>query len=270
MFKKTRGILGTFFFHGAILTVVVIFGFSTPLPLPDEEGIIVNFGTDEFGIGDFEPSGNEIPEEETVSLPETRPLSTPEEANLSQDFEDAPVIEESQPEDATVPEDQVTPDEEEKLVEEQEEVVVPEEEVREVDERALFRNQDANNTSESEGITEGTGNQGNPTGSPESNNHLNVLSGGEGVPWSLDGRAPEGSLPIPEYNEQVEGTVVVRIKVDRDGKVTSAEAGVKGSNTTDRRLLEAARAAALKARFNSKPGAPLVQQGTLTYIFILQ
>ena len=50
----------------------------------------------------------------------------------------------------------------------------------------------------------------------------------------------------------------------------SAEPGVKGSNILDETLLEAARKAALKARFNSKSDAAYTQAGTITYHFVLQ
>jgi len=63
---------------------------------------------------------------------------------------------------------------------------------------------------------------------------------------------------------------VVRIRVDREGKVISAEPGYKGTNILDENLLEAARKAALKARFNAKADAAYTQTGTITYHFVLQ
>ena len=271
MRKRKNGILGTFIFHGAILLIIAIFGFSTPLPLPEEEGILVNFGTDEAGSGDTEPQFTEAGDREVIpQRQESASLIQEEETNLTQDFEEAPSIKDD-------PVDKTTTEQEQEVVNKEvsettgELVPEPVEVTREVNERALYKGrQDSNNTDEGEGITEGEGNQGSPTGSPDSDNYSNALSqGGGGVTWSLEGRNPI-SLPKPEYKYQVEGTVVVRIRVDRNGKVISAEAGVRGSNTADTRLLEAARDAALKARFDSNAAAAIQQQGTLTYRFILQ
>ncbi len=54
--KHKRGIIGTAIFHIIVLILLIFLGFFTPLPLPGEEGILVNFGTSENGFGDFEPS----------------------------------------------------------------------------------------------------------------------------------------------------------------------------------------------------------------------
>ena len=93
--------------------------------------------------------------------------------------------------------------------------------------------------------------------------------GNEGISYSLSGRTPQ-SLPLPTYNYQAEGIVVVEITVDRNGKVTSATPGVKGSHTLDENLLSAARKAAMAAQFDKYPDAPAFQKGTITYIFTMQ
>jgi hypothetical protein len=46
-----KGITGTVIFHTTLLIMVLIFGFSTPLPLPGEKGILINFGNTETGFG---------------------------------------------------------------------------------------------------------------------------------------------------------------------------------------------------------------------------
>jgi outer membrane biosynthesis protein TonB len=63
---------------------------------------------------------------------------------------------------------------------------------------------------------------------------------------------------------------VVDVSVDRSGKVTQAIPGTKGSTTLDEYLLRVAKEAALKARFDSKANAPVIQKGTITYNFILR
>ena len=82
----------------------------------------------------------------------------------------------------------------------------------------------------------------------------------------LQGRSLKGSLPKPSYNAQIEGTVVVQIKVDQYGKVIEAVPGAAGTTVTDKGLWNAARNAAMGANFST--GAD-VQIGTITYIFKL-
>jgi TonB family protein len=79
-----------------------------------------------------------------------------------------------------------------------------------------------------------------------------------------------GSLPEPEYAVNKSGTVVVKISVDQYGTVISATPGTTGTTVQDRTLWEAARKAALKAKFNLSANAPAVQEGTITYIFKLK
>ena len=257
-------------FHTGLLAFAILFGFATPLPLPEEEGILINFGTDDFGAGDEEPMYSEIPEESTPPPQEAVSPTESTEEIISQDFEEAPVVTEKPQEkpQADKQEEVITPEEITKpVVEEQ---PPPEKEPPKVNERALYKGSKDTDATGSEGITEGEGNQGSITGSPDSDNYADGLSsGGGGINFSLAVRNPV-SIPKPEYNSQVSGTIVVRIRVNRDGKVISAEPGVKGSNILDETLLEAARKAALKARFNSKSDAAYTQAGTITYHFVLQ
>ena len=55
----------------------------------------------------------------------------------------------------------------------------------------------------------------------------------------------------------------------RMGNVINAITGAKGSTTLNKRLLEQAKLAALKTKFESKPTAPLKQQGKIIYSFRL-
>ena len=272
MGRSKKGIVGTIVFHTGLLAFAILFGFVTPLPLPEEEGIIINFGTDQTGFGDQEPMYSEIPEQSTPPPQEAVTPTESTEEIISQDFEEAPVVAEKPQKKPEVEKQEkvITPEENVKPVEEVT-PPPPEEEPPKVNERALYKGRsNTDNTSGSEGITEGEGNQGSITGSPDSDNYADGLSsGGGGINFSLSGRNPV-SLPKPEYNAQVSGTIVVRIRVNREGKVISAEPGVKGTNILDESLLEAAKKAALKARFNSKADAAYTQAGTITYHFVLQ
>jgi len=63
---------------------------------------------------------------------------------------------------------------------------------------------------------------------------------------------------------------VVRILVDSYGNVTSASPGIEGTTVQNRILWEAARKAALQARFNVSGSAPAIQEGRITYVFTLK
>lgn len=91
----------------------------------------------------------------------------------------------------------------------------------------------------------------------------------QGTSYDLTGRQAL-FLSIPQYASGGEGTVVVEVTIDRDGRVTAATSGVKGSTTLDETLLRVAKEAALTSRFDRKPDAPILQKGTITYIFTLK
>ena len=105
------------------------------------------------------------------------------------------------------------------------------------------------------GHPEGNTEEGNPEGRPTAR---------------LEGRTVMGNLPLPEYDVAKSGTVVVRILVDQYGTVTNAVPGVQGTTVQDATLWEAARQAALKAKFNISASAPAIQEGTISYIFTLK
>ena len=90
------------------------------------------------------------------------------------------------------------------------------------------------------------------------------------VTANLSGRSVIGSLPLPAYNSQNQGRVVVEITVNQNGEVTKATAVGRGSTVQDNKLWSAAVEAAKKAKFNVKKDAPIFQTGTITYVFSLK
>jgi colicin import membrane protein len=261
MKSKTKGIVVSFVVHITIIVLLILFGFSTPLPLPGEEGILINFGTDDFGSGLREPRPS--PRERVQQVQQTPDRE--EQASLTQDFEEAPSIPNVKP----VP---VKPKEEEKkpIEKPKEEVKPVEEKPREVDRRTLFPGQKPTGDTSGEGSTGSQGNQGDAQGSTDSQNREGgTVSGGDGISFSLGGRAAL-SLPQPDYPSQKSGSVVVEVTVDRNGNVTNVRGGVRGSTTYDTQLINAAEVAARRARFDVSPNAPAYQTGTITYVFKLQ
>jgi len=110
-------------------------------------------------------------------------------------------------------------------------------------------------------------NTGSATGSINPITYYNTSCVSKYDGFQLLGRTLVGSFPQPEYDVREEGTVVVKIKVDRNGYVVGAEYSLKGSTTRDSRLVSAAIRAAIKARFNKDPNDPAFVYGTITYNF---
>ncbi len=291
--KHRRGITGTLIFHVGLVILFIFSGLITPLPLPEEEGILINFGTSSEGEGLIEPSATlqtqaieqaePIPSETAIQSEES------EEEILTQDFEEAPAVESKALEEKRKREEEVERQRLEKIEQErleelerqrQEElerqrIIAEQKRIQEITDRTRnaltnARN-NTDNTATGEGETTGQENQGSENGSVNSDNHSSRLSGlgDKGISYSLAGRTPQ-SLPKPEYNYQAEGIVVVEVTVNQNGNVTKATAGVKGSTTLDNNLLRAAQKAALAAKFDRQPNAAAFQKGTITYHFLLQ
>ena len=112
----------------------------------------------------------------------------------------------------------------------------------------------------------GEGLQGMPTGNSSEGKSEGV--GGYGT-FDLNGRSlGTGGLPMPVYNVQDEGRVVVTITVNPAGQVIHTSIN-KRTNTANAALRKAAEDAARKARFNAVDGVNN-QTGTITYYFKLK
>ncbi|MFO8054525.1 MAG: energy transducer TonB [Bacteroidales bacterium] len=242
----SAGLIGTLLFHGIIVVLLLIFGFTTPLPLPEEQGVVVNLGYSGHGMGDIQPRepAEQIASSSSSAADESEEVAT-------QNTEDAPELSSSSGEQQT----QETGENREAAPDESQ-----------VDENLTYPGR---RTSEggSEGQTGEPGDQGAPGGDPGADNYQGS-PGGEGgnVDYSLSGRYSR-ELPEPPKDFREQGKVVVKIWVNREGNVIKAEPGQKGSTTGDSQLYRMAKKAAMNARFNKKNDAPEVQTGTITYTF---
>ena len=112
----------------------------------------------------------------------------------------------------------------------------------------------------------GEGLQGSPTGNAAEGKSTGI--GGYDT-FDLNGRSlGPGGLPMPVYNVQEEGRVVVTITVNPAGQVIHTSIN-KRTNTANAALRKAAEDAAKKARFNTVGGVNN-QTGTITYYFKLK
>ncbi|MGB0881042.1 MAG: energy transducer TonB, partial [Polaribacter sp.] len=119
-----------------------------------------------------------------------------------------------------------------------------------------------------EGDDKKSGVKGNEKGDPNSSKYYGNTGSGDGGNYNLSGRKAL-SKPIEKPDCQEEGIVVVRIQVDKNGRVINAIPGVKGSTNTATCLLKPAKAAALKTKWNADGNAPSKQTGTIIYKFTL-
>jgi colicin import membrane protein len=270
-------------------------GFHTPFPPPGEEGILINFGNSDLGLGPADPASSQPavqPQQEEVKPVETKPVPSEttdaREEILTQDMEKSVALESKKVEKKK----EKTPEqiEQERLEKERIEKIKAEERVRieqerlekiekekkeqqakEINQRIgnLFSQGKSDGTSGSEGIAGGEGNQGKTTGSVDSKNYGDGSGlGDKGISFSLAGRSAV-YLPAITDESQKEGIVVVEIKVNNKGDVISAIPGGRGTTIQDAYLFKIAKEAALKVRFNEKPSAP-DQIGTISIRFVLE
>ena len=117
------------------------------------------------------------------------------------------------------------------------------------------------------GKTGKPGNQGDPNGDPNAKKLEGISTGSGTVGGGLGDR---GVLSAPKItdNSQKQGTVVVRVCVNKTGAVISSEFTQRGSTTSDNRLKELAVSNAKKWKFSS--GGVDKQCGTITYRFRVQ
>ncbi len=138
------------------------------------------------------------------------------------------------------------------------------EETRTVNQRALFKM--------SKDGADKPANAGNPYAKQDTvataagtGGGLNPV-GNDALDEGLQGRGLVGSLPQPIYPAgNKSGKVVVRVVVNQAGAVIEASYDQTGSTTNDKALVDAAIAAARKARFTEAKA--FKQGGKITYIF---
>lgn len=264
----------TIFIHLLLVLFLILASFKVrpTMPVEVEEGLLVNFGFDETGQGLFEPA----PVAEALPSPPAAGETVEDDAILTQDFEEAPVVKKVEPTADELKRREEAAAERRRIEEENAEKKRLEDEQRrreQINDRtrnALGNAGNVGKSGTSEGVAGGEGNQGVETGAPGAPNYGPGGGVGNGAPSYRLGDRRVQSLPVPMYDNQTEGVVVVEISVDRKGNVTKAVAGVKGSTTLDEYLLREARNAALKAKFDSNDNAPLLQKGTITYNFKLR
>lgn len=245
--KKDKGIAaaGTIVVHALALLVLFLMAFRTPLPLPGEEGVEVDLGMMNQGMGNIQPEKPAIPQ---ATQPRQQPSKSKEDI-VTQNDDEAPALEKPK---NTKPK-QNKPVEEPKPT---------------VNQRAMYKGNNNPQAGGSEGITGQPGDQGNPNGLAGIKKYDGQGGKGDGTGYSLGGRGAK-SLHRPNDDFSEEGIVVVDIWVNRAGQVTRAEVSNKGTTLINNDMRQKAVQAALRSTFASDPNAPEEQHGTITYTFVI-
>jgi outer membrane biosynthesis protein TonB len=290
-FLDTRHKKKSFTLTTLLLSVFLLLLFYiglTYLDPPIENGIAVNFGTMDFGSGEVQPKEKVRSKPQRV---EPQPMEQvqqvePQEETVQEEPEPVEkVLTSNNEESIRIKQQQEAKrkaDEAAKKAKEEAERVESEkreaEEKKRQEQEAKKKNLDAliggigqsdGTTTGSEGDDDRAGDKGQPDGDPYATSYYGAPgSGSGGGGYGLNGRSLVNSGKVrQECNE--EGRVVVRITVDRSGKVIKAEPGVKGTTNTAPCLLDPARKTALSHRWNTDSNAPTQQIGFVVVNFKL-
>ena len=273
--SKITGIIGTLAVH--VLVVVLLLLLNLAVPEKQEEGgVPVMMGNTDLAQGSADPyTMTEVdvmpqPQPEIQNVPEPQPEV--EQPMITQQDEPSLKVKEEKPKEKKKSDTQskVTP---QKNKEESIETV---REKTEAEKRAEAEKTAAEAAANKIAGAFGKGAQMGSKGTATSGSGVQGRAEGNstagempGIAFDLNGRSlGQGGLPVPVYNVQEEGRVVVTIVVNPAGQVISTSIN-KRTNTVNPALRKAAMDAARKARFNSVDG-PDNQSGTITYYFRLR
>lgn len=270
--------------HTLILILGLLPFFTYPDPPPGQEGILVNLGLPDQGQGDenaaaAEPAREREVESQAEPEPERvneRPVEKPQKTEPTPQKD---IIKTEDP-DAIALREQKKREQAEQDRERREEDArqraevgarrkAAEEEARKKAEADKFKEGlDLGGLGKGKGNTGKAGNQGDPNGDPNAKNLEGVSSGKGNVGGGLDARGILAQGPGVKDNSQSVGNAVIRVCIDLDGKVTSAEFTQKGSSISDGGLKNKAIADARQWKFGK--GNVDSQCGTITYRFRVQ
>ncbi|NCT93700.1 MAG: hypothetical protein GXC72_04705 [Chitinophagaceae bacterium] len=256
------------------------------IPEPDfGEGIEVNLGNSETGLGDIAP---QIPGEPSATAEQnSAPVKSVEQTaqpNISGD--------ENETEEAAVVNKTVTKPVTKPIVKENPPVKKPVNTVvsnptpTPPKPKAVFKGGTSTTTSgngadsyngvRNQGVAGGTGDQGNPNGNPNSDSYKGNAASGNGGGGGTGGVNIRSGLTgrritkYPSFEDEFNeaATVMVNITVDQAGNVINATINPKGTSTTNINIRNIARQKAYLLKLNT--GSATEQTGTIAFVFKLR
>jgi TonB family protein len=261
---KRKALIISLILYVGLAILFLFVGLKYPDPPLEETGIeisMADFGYDDAGSGEYEPSMSSSSAEEISESSEAT-------EEVSEEIVQEEIVTQEESE-ISVPENTSESTNEVSEVTEQQEQAVEEPEPEPVINENLknvLGAWDKTSSSESEGSQPGTsGNEGIESGNVDGKGTF----GGNGSSFELGGRSMIAGPKIGEKPTE-EGKVVLNIWVDRQGNVLRTSNNLKESTVTSQYLFNLAEKAAKKAKFNPLPSATPEQRGKMTFIFILQ
>ena len=234
--KNMKAFGMTVLITGAIFLFLFLVSWTIPQPPPPpvDEGIEVNLGNSDFGMGKIPP---QIPgelsdaKETNTNPPQTSRAAAETQREVAENKEpDAPVVHTS-PKPEVKKNPAATENAETKKVTDKPVVNTP---LKPVKPKAVYaggknpnnggNNADSYNNVRNQGIAGGNGDQGKPNGNPNSDSYTGNGgrgNGGVSITNGLSGRRPVGDTRF-EDTYQYGGKVLVNVTVDENGKVTAA------------------------------------------------
>jgi hypothetical protein len=281
--KNQKAGLYTLLICGVLLTMLLLISWNMPFnpPTPVEEGLEVNLGNSDQGLGSnqpFLPNDPSKQDQEKYTPPKT--VSPTKEALKDVETDDkdpdpAPAVKQppvTKPEAKKIPEKDLTVKTPHKTVQP---AVNPTPAPPKP--KAVFHGVNGDGTGGNDadhfkpggnqGIAGGKGDQGKPGGDPNSTNYTGGGHGnGIAIAHGLQGRHISSTPSFTdEFNEKA--TVLIDVVVDASGIVTSAEYHPKGSTTADSRYKAIAIQNAKQVKFNKGSDE---SSGTLIFNFTLK
>ena len=267
---KIKGILFSSIFHLLFIISLFYFGLSYQIPPPEEKGISINFGFNSMKKIDDVDEVEVLPEIKKNSI--SNIITPPDNSVISQStLETIKVNKVNKKAKEPISEEQIVEKEVEAVKEKTEDSEKEDSEDLEtkneviekkiINPKALFSKKNKANKSVDE-------NKSFFGSEIDIKNNESYQNGDDGISFNLNGRNISTRV-VPNYDIQEEGIVVVLISVNRNGLVTNAITGAKGSTTFNSTLLQKAKKAALKTKFSINSKAPVSQQGKIIYNFKL-
>lgn len=269
---RSKSLAWTLGIHAILLLLFFFWKYQVPVIAPIEDlGMEVNLGTSADGSGDDQPMNTDDPASMAM-LASAAPIA-------SSESQDKSFMESDDPEAPSIVKPTTTAQKPSPVINKENQpkttnpnrsnintsATVPHQTPRYVYNGATGAGGNgavSNHDGTNEGNTTGTGDRGVPNGTPGAANYTgNPGAGTGGFSHTLSGRDISPKTFEAEFNES--GTVVLRIKVDRNGVITL----VNVVRTTSSALTKKAVQLLGKAKFNANQNAAPEQFGEITIKF---
>ena len=251
----------------AVLLALLLFIVGPPyMDPPLEYGVSVNFGTSTTGSTNTQPkiiaasNSEQLPE----PIPQNTPIATTSKLEVKEDIltnetTDITITKSNQ-------DDQKKAEAEANRLRQQE---INAQKKKKLDDLMGNIGSESGDASDSQGDERASGDKGQLNGDPYAPSYFGSSGNGNGgLGYGLNGRGtPESSKVIPDCDE--EGRVVVEIHVDRNGDVTDAIPGKRGT-TGDICLYDAAKRTAMTHKWSPDSKAPIKQIGFVIVDFTVR